>query len=718
MLLNRHLPFQLSVLMAAMLASVSYAAPAEANAPGTDDTTLPTIQVVATADEASSEQTKAYTVKDSSSATRLNISTQETPQTINVVTRQQLDDYAINNLRDVLRATPGITVNNQETDRTSYMARGFEISNVLVDGVGFPLGDYNYQNNNPDTFLFDRIEVVKGADALTTAFGDPSATINMIRKRPTKDLQASVNLSYGSWDTVRTEVDASGSVLDGRLRARIMGYEQTGDSYLDRYSLEKNGFAAIVEADITDTTTLMAGYSETNSNPNATNWGAMPLQNSDGDQLSYDRGYNYSPDWTYWDYNIKSFFGELSQKLWGDWQAKLSYDEKQTSSESKLLYLSGVPSAVDNTSGVYLWPGIFNDAKNVQRNIDANIQGTFPLFGQRHEAIVGYNWSTSTVGELGYNGTYADHLTTDLSSWTPPEPVWDSVSGAENQEHSYQKNQSIYAATRLHLTDDLKLTLGTNYVQATSKGLSYDSPVAFDEHKVAPYAGITYNISPEYTAYASYTSIFRPQTTVDVATGQVAKPIDGESYEIGVKSAWLDNALTGTFAIFRTEESNYPLRSSDGNPTNHKVPVSDLRSQGVDFSLAGQLSDNLNVSFGFTQYSLTDLKNGGKARTYNPDRTISLLTTYQMPVLPKLKVGAGLSWQGGVYSYNADLDATLRQGAYALVDLMASYDINDHISVQANGYNLGNKKYLFSFQDGQAFYGAPANYMLSLKLKY
>ncbi len=152
-----------------------------------DDTQqLPTITVTAESEqsELSSEQSKAYIIQNSSTASKLNIPLKETPQTVNVLTRQQLDDFALDNTRDVLRNTPGIIVSNQETERTSYLARGFEISNVLVDGVGIPLEGYNYNNDNPDSFLFDRVEVVKGANALNNGIGDPGATINMIRKRP------------------------------------------------------------------------------------------------------------------------------------------------------------------------------------------------------------------------------------------------------------------------------------------------------------------------------------------------------------------------------------------------------------------------------------------------------------------------------------------------------------------------------------------------------
>lgn len=88
------------------------------------------------------------------------------PQTVNVVTRQQIEDFGLNSTREILKNTPGVTVQSQETERSSYMSRGFEISNILTDGVGFPLSSYNYNNTNPDTYFYDRVEVVKGADAL------------------------------------------------------------------------------------------------------------------------------------------------------------------------------------------------------------------------------------------------------------------------------------------------------------------------------------------------------------------------------------------------------------------------------------------------------------------------------------------------------------------------------------------------------------------------
>lgn len=692
-----------------------------------DDTQqLPTITVTAESEqsELSSEQSKAYIIQNSSTASKLNIPLKETPQTVNVLTRQQLDDFALDNTRDVLRNTPGIIVSNQETERTSYLARGFEISNVLVDGVGIPLEGYNYNNDNPDSFLFDRVEVVKGANALNNGIGDPGATINMIRKRPTSDLQTAFNASYGSWNTQRYEVDVSSPLTqDGKVRGRVFGYQQTGDSYLDRYELEKNGIGAVVEADITDTTLLTAGYTETNHKPNGVNWGSNPLINTEGEQLSYSRNYNYSPSWAHWDSNIKSYFAELEQKLGGDWTAKLTYDEKRTQRDSKLLFLSGKPGA-NGTSGIFLYPGMYID-DNKEQQASLSFSGTYPLWGQRHEASLGYVWAKNRLDELGYAGSFVNPLTTDLASFTPEEPSWD-MSKTSGEMHIRQKNQSLYAATRLHLNDDLKLLLGANYVQAESSGSSYGKDTVYDEDKVLPYAGLTYNFSPEYTGYLSYTSIFRPQTT-KADEVSINKPIEGESYEVGVKGSWLDDKLTATMAVFRTEQSNYPLRDSDGIPTLRTTQVSDLRSQGYEFGLAGQLTDHFNLSFGYTQFSLKDLINGGDARTFNPTQSFNLLTTYQVPQIPKLKLGLGVQWQDQTYLDVPEATANgvitqkagvIEQDAYALVNLMASYELNEHMTLQANGNNLTNEKYLFNFPNQQGFYGAPANYSVAVKFKY
>ncbi|MEZ0623085.1 TonB-dependent siderophore receptor, partial [Pseudomonas sp. Env-60] len=156
---------------------------------------------------ATTEHTGAYTTGSMNTATRLNLSVKETPQSISVVTRQQMDDFNLNTLTDVLRQTTGVNVQHYDSDRVYYSARGYGISNFQVDGM---LNTFGYMKTDADTIIYDRIEVVRGATGLTTGAGDPSATVNMVRKRPTAHWQAKTGISGASHDNYYSYVDVGG----------------------------------------------------------------------------------------------------------------------------------------------------------------------------------------------------------------------------------------------------------------------------------------------------------------------------------------------------------------------------------------------------------------------------------------------------------------------------------------------------------------------------
>ncbi|MBF7682729.1 TonB-dependent siderophore receptor [Acinetobacter sp. B5B] len=697
-------PLTVAIVATMSISSYTYAADYSQTA------TLTTIK--SKADQAttqSSEQTKSYIIHNSSSATGLNLTTKETPQTVNVVTRQQMDDFNLTTTRDILSNTPGVMVTGLETNRTTYTARGFDISNILYDGVGIPqIDSYNYNGSDDDSYFYDRVEVIKGADALTNALGDPGATINYVRKRPTQEFQANAGFSYGSWSTKRYEADLSGPLTQsGNVRGRLTAYEKTGDSYLDKYSEEKNGVQAIIDADLSDRTKASVGFSRTNQLTNGSQWGALPLTNTAGQQLSYSRSYNYAPDWTYFDWTTNTYFANIEQKVAGDWVAKLTYDDKHLTAQDKMLYLLNNPNASDNTSGVYFFPDIYNQ-KFRKQTLNANVSGTFPLFDQRHEANFGYTWSKSVTNNMAAGALNQLSPTTDLASWSPSEPTWAELSSAGTQQYTLR---SMYGATRVHLNDNLKLILGANFSKI-------DFQDSYVKSKTSPYAGLTYNFTPQYTGYMSYTSIFRPQTVIDKTTNKVAVPVDGKSYEAGLKGAWFNERLTGSIAIFSTQQNHFAL-----NPTfmgsAYYSDLGTVKSQGVELGLTGKVTENIDVSAGYTQFSLKNKDNGINPRQYNPTQSFNILANYTLPQFPQIKVGASVKWQDTIRDPASSSHlGTITQSAYALFDLMASYKVNDHINLQLNAKNIGNEKYLTGLKDGQGYYGAPANYTVSVKFKY
>ena len=174
------------------------------------------------------EGTHSYTTPVMSTATKFALSPRETPQSVSVVTRQQIEDRGYQSLDDVARDTTGLTTRQiGGGERTQFFSRGFEISSFLADGV--PLG-YDYDTQGVATLaMYDHIEVLRGAAGMMTGAGNPSGTINLVRKRATAVPQFSVTTSAGSWDNYRGEVDGSGPLnQSGTLRARgVVAYQDS-----------------------------------------------------------------------------------------------------------------------------------------------------------------------------------------------------------------------------------------------------------------------------------------------------------------------------------------------------------------------------------------------------------------------------------------------------------------------------------------------------------
>ncbi len=667
----------------------------------------------------------SYTVTNSDSATKMNISTQETPQSVNVTTRQEMNDFKLDTAREVLGNTPGVTVQTQETERTSYTSRGSEISSFQTDGLGFPFDNYNYQTDDIDTYIYDRIEVVKGANGLTSSLGEPGATVNFIRKRPTHGFQSDLGVSYGSWNTRRVEGDVSGKILgSGSVRGRISGAAQQGDSYLDHYSRNKGIVSGVIEADLTDTTLLTLGTYVQRQEPKGNNWGALPLLDQAGNQLSYSRNYNPNPDWSVWNSTIQNSFVELQQKLGSSWVFTATLQGVADHENTSLNYYSGAPDATGG--GVSLYSARYR-TDEYQTMVDGNFKGSYDLFGENHEAVIGASTNRDYNRQRAWGATNAPTIA-NWYTWTGefarPDYEYDTTPYGGANHRSLLT--TIYGATRIHLTHDLKWLVGLNQVKADNSGDSYGVKEDLHKSKTLPYTGLTYNINENYTPYFSYSTIYRPQLGLQT-NGEALKPTQGMSYETGVKGSWLNEALTATLALFETYQNDYPLRASDSAAIIKKYDVGNLRTQGFEIDASGKITELAAINFGYTQVKMKDTKSGEDTRTYVPSRTFNILGTYKIPTLTALKVGAGLRWQdkvhqdvtGTVFTPGGQIpyQGTIRQGAYALVDLMASYDFNSHMTVQVNGENIGDKKYLNGFPDGEGYYGAPANYLVSVNWK-
>ena len=650
--------------------------------------------------------------EETNSATKLDLTVFETPQIVSVVSRDQINDFSLREINSLLKYVPGVTVEQVETDRTYYTARGFDIVNFQYDGVGVPFS-YGLTQGHDDTAIYEQVEVIKGATGLITGLANPSATINFVRKRPTDEFSASASASLGSWNTHRVEGDISGPVND-RIKARLVVANEQGDSYLDRYSDDRKVFYGIVSADLTDSTRFTIGHSINDDHTEGASSGALPLFYSDGTLTDYDVSTNTAPDWAYRDMEQTRTFIELEQDLVDDWKLKAIYTLNDKDQQTETFYLSGAPDPVTEAGMV----GVASqyEAQDKEKIADVFVSGTFALGGRNHDLVAGINMADiELTGRSIYSSQwsgYDDPVGADWAGGNTPRPAFDIYDPASQTTDIEQEQDSYYVSTRLNATDQLSILLGARTLEIEQDGISYGAPQQVSDSETVPYVGTTFEMIPGTMLYASYSEVFAAQTWVDANLNPLG-PVEGESREIGIKQEFRDGLAVLTLARFESRQENFGEWVTRDTTTGLNIYRGvELESEGYELELAGEILDGLNMSVGYTDLRMED-EDGEAIRTFIPSRQFKLVTAYKIPSMDKLRVGGGLNWQNDIHYGDTEV-----QGSYALVDLFAQYEVNQNLMLALNANNVGDRKYRESPQWGQANFGAPRNVMGSVTWRY
>ena len=675
---------------------------------------LKTVKVEANALGNTTEQTGAYTTGSMNTATKMDLSVRETPQSVAVITSAQIEDLNITTINEALDTATGITVKRSETDRTYFEARGFNINNFQVDGLGSPL-HWDLLEGDIDMALYDRVEIIRGASGLMSGLGSPAATINLVRKRPTAETQASLNLTRGRWDDTRAVLDASGSLTSG-IRARAVVSDQSKDSYLQDYHKDLSTSYGVIEADLGLNTLLTAGISRQKSEADSPMWGALTLTYVGDDGKNYmtdfDRSMNSSADWAYWDVQTTKSFAELDHTWENGWNTKATYTRTKTRGAQELLYVYGTLN--EDMSGLGGWAGKF-DRETDQEQFDLATTGSFTTGSLTHQFVMGFTQAESELQELAlYDYTTGNGFPAidNMAEWTgnTPHPTFmDSSPGSDITD----KQTGVYIAGQFSLSDDLKLLAGARAARYNSSGSSYGAAQDTDEDVVVPYVGLTYDINQQLTAYTSYTETFTPQTELDARNQRLA-PTTGVNKELGLKGEFFEGALNTSVAIFATELQDFAIQLGFNEETGKfYYGGADYESQGFELELAGQVTDQLKMTLGYTNLTVDDHK-GEVARTFTPKQSLKLSASFNPEWQPALTLGSFVEYRSDTYLRGT----VVKQDALTLVDAFARYQLNDHIALGLNLNNITDERYLTSFEYAQAYYAEPRNISGSVTVKF
>jgi outer membrane receptor for ferric coprogen and ferric-rhodotorulic acid len=684
-----------------------------------------------TADETDPD---AIVVTGATETTGLSLSSRETPQSVTVIDSLRMQEQGLYDISEVMEQIVGIQSNRSSalgTDGTNYTARGFEVKNYLVDGVARPTNLYGFTEDTADMIAYDRIEVIRGSAGMMTGTGQPSAAINMIRKRPGTETRASAAATVGSWDLYRLEGDLGGALTaDGHVRARVSGAWQENDTFIDREHVKRHALYGVVEADLAPGTLLTAGVEYQNFRNEAASRGGVPLFFTDGTKTHFARSTNGGANWS--DFRRKSvnLFASLAHDFDKDWHLQIDAEHKSGSYDETIGYFFG--SAIDKDTGLGGTLYSTRWASDLTLNaVYANLRGSFEALGQEQHVAFMVSHAQFDDDQTPYPGWWdgPEYMNSSINAFSffengdypkPDLTATGSLSGNRIRTSAASGVARLKPIAQLSVIAGGRLTWWRQDSYAQDQGSSRTwTPGNREKAVFTPYAGAVVNFSRTISAYVSYASVFEPQTqrTVD---GDMIAPLEGNTYEAGLKADFLDGKLSASAAMFRMKQDNYALADGpgifapDGSSAYH--PVSGMTSKGFELEVNGQVLPGWLVAGGFANARATD-RDGVRQLPQIAKNSFKMFTSYRLPGhLEGLTLGGNVRWQGKTTAESKGPNGeTYTQGSLAIVDLMASYRFSQRLSLAVHADNVFDKTYYSGLFIGSARYGSPRAVTVSLR---
>ncbi len=715
----------------------------------------------------SGERADPYRATDTLSAARIKSALVDTPASINIITADFMRDIGANSLLDATQYLPGISAGriagtNGLADR--MLIRGFENSGRTIDNIA---SAYQAQVN-PE--LVERVEVVKGPNAILAPTGSPGGAINVLTKQPKFTPENDLILEAGRYFANKATVDTTGAVGDSKNFAyRFVGSYQDAKSFVpgtikswdvNPSLLYKISDQAQVIVRYTHQDWAAHGAAAVPSSTIAANYlipqGGYVTPDNIYPGFKYNGGNGYFPSWSLRSDKVDAFSAELTTALssninmrvaaatntdsfveddvFPDWGSNgNSFYDPYTG-----IYTPTYKWSLDPTTGQYVTTyvappvltamDIYGDL-TIAKYTDSMVQNDFagrwdfqnftlsPVVGWMYRSRHGDNWERQKY-EGKYN-MYAPHV--DVTHYGRA-----SYDLADTDLSESQKTYQVYAYTQAgFLKDRLLLSGGVSRVTVDNWSVDHNSNNDRSTLKGSHYtysAGALYKVLPNVSVYYSYSS--NAQAT-DAGRGAPPRWRDGKQFEQGVKAEFFDQRLSFSAAHFRIAQNNIstpnPLRGLDRTQPN--VLYQDQTNDGVEFEIVGGLTKNLSVIASYANMHLRDSL-GRRVRNV-PDETSNLLLNYR--VEKNFNIFAGLNHVGDTAAETApgsltDLFVVKQVSIYVpartILNAGGSYRW-DHVNFSLNVDNVLDRKGIWQASGRGALVGfTPINVKATVRYSF
>ncbi|MBG4526155.1 Fe(3+)-pyochelin receptor FptA [Pseudomonas aeruginosa] len=701
---NRHTPLCLGLLLA-----LSPLAAAVADARKDGETELPDMVI-------SGESTSATQPPGVTTLGKVPLKPRELPQSASVIDHERLEQQNLFSLDEAMQQATGVTVQPFQLLTTAYYVRGFKVDSFELDGVPALLG--NTASSPQDMAIYERVEILRGSNGLLHGTGNPAATVNLVRKRPQREFAASTTLSAGRWDRYRAEVDVGGPLsASGNVRGRAVAAYEDRDYFYDVADQGTRLLYGVTEFDLSPDTLLTVGaqYQHIDS---ITNMAGVPMA-KDGSNLGLSRDTYLDVDWDRFKWDTYRAFGSLEQQLGGGWKGKVSAEYQEA--DSRLRYAGSFGAIDPQTGDGGQLTGAAYKFKSIQRSLDANLNGPVRLFGLTHELLGGVTYAQGETRQDTARFLNLPNTPVNVYRWDPHGVPRPQIGQYTSPGPTTTTQKGLYALGRIKLAEPLTLVVG-----GRESWWDQDTPATRFKpgRQFTPYGGLIWDFARDWSWYVSYAEVYQPQADRQTWNSEPLSPVEGKTYETGIKGELADGRLNLSLAAFRIDLENNPQEDPDHpGPPNNPFYISGgkVRSQGFELEGTGYLTPYWSLSAGYTYTSTEYLKDsqndsGTRYSTFTPRHLLRLWSNYDLPWQDRRwSVGGGLQAQS---DYSVDYrGVSMRQGGYALVNMRLGYKIDEHWTAAVNVNNLFDRTYYQSLSNPNwnNRYGEPRSFNVSLR---
>jgi iron complex outermembrane receptor protein len=668
---------------------------------------------------------EGFVAKNSTAATKVDIPILETPQSISVVTAEQMQTQGSENVMQAMRYTPGaFTGQVGHSNRYDYVIlRGFvdrSIDNVYLDGLKMMGDDSTYSSFQIDPYFLERVDVIRGPASVLYGRNSPGGIIAEDSKKPLFEQQNEIQGTFGTNNKYGVAFDSTGALdVNKTFAYRVTGMVEGADSMTDYARERRFVIAPSVTAKIgEDTTLVVQAYIQ--REPEGGTHNSMPAEG-----MLYPRNGQYVP---------RSFFDgepglekfERNQHMIG-YQLEHKFDENW-SVRQNLRYINSdvdidqvyqIGWAGPTTINRYYFGG--EEFLNAVA-VDNQLQGKFATGPLDHILVGGFDYQHRQVKN---DWDYGALLTTiDVFNPVYGSDALDPATVGAMLSKRRLDQYGFYAQDQIAL-DHWRLSLGLrqDFVDTSIDDILAATKTTDSRQKLTKRAGLLYAFDNGLSPYVSYAESFIPSLRTD-SLGKPLKPTEAAQYEVGLKYQAPGTNSIFTAAIFRIDHDNVAVRDTPASFVYHAA--GSVRSQGLELEANTQLTDNFRLMAGYTytdaKYTKSTDGNKGNTPAQIPEHMASVWGDYWFDsgLLRNLGIGAGVRYVGGIW---ADTENTRKVPGYTLVDMSVRYGLDDiglpGGTARLNVNNLFDKNYVASCYDlSNCYFGAERSVTATLNYKF